>query len=789
MKLLQTLAILLSVVGAAYAQIPSNIPTNGLQAWYPFNGNANDESGNAHHGTVSGATPSRDRFLQLNKAYTYNGTNSTINYGNGVNMSVTFSVSFWVRTTMSGFTTFPNTGIILSKENDGATTHDWTIGIGTNGNIIFKQGCNGTGCSFYSETSGGIINDGKWHHIVVVRSGNAVVIYNNNVPNFNPTSSSALTNQTANLISGYCNLPAPQNPVAPAYFNGEIDDIAIWDRILSAAEVDAIFDNYTTVCGPATAGAYLHGNNIRAYIPNNGGLFFNGQEAGFNVPYNSSASQQTNTLYAGGLWLGGYDAGGNLKLAAQTYNQNGADYYQGVLDTLGNKDTAFDCFYNKVWKVDAAEVLAHINAYVSNGGVLTQIDSSILYWPGKNNPNYYASIGYYLPSNRDFAPFYDRNNDGTYNPFDGDYPVYEDGNPQAIAASMTFSIFNDNGSIHTSTNGQPLKAEVHLLSFALNCSNDPILNNTIFTRHSIISRNPIPLYNVRAALWIHGGLGCYLDDYVGTSIADNAIFIYNADADDNINCFGATGYGAFPPVQSIKLLNRTLSGTAYYENSNDAVRGIPGSSIQHYRLMDGKWLDGRPVSYGGNGDNGFSATPFPYVYTSPPDSTAPPAWSMPSTNTIPSDYRNLMNINIDTFLPYSTEHIDAAFVYHRDFLHPGLFEMVDLVYSELPQVQNWYDNGFPTSCAYSIPNGAETIETIENNIKAFPNPTHSELNIVVGDEMIGQQYVLYNVMGIKVFSGIFQSTTTLVDMRELSAGMYFLAVEGFANQTLKIIKH
>ena len=239
--------------------------------------------------------------------------------------------------------------------------------------------------------------------------------------------------------------------MAPAYFNGEIDDIAIWDRILSAAEVDAIFDNYTTVCGPATAGAYLHGNNIRAYIPNNGGLFFNGQEAGFNVPYNSSASQQTNTLYAGGLWLGGYDAGGNLKLAAQTYNQNGADYYQGVLDTLGNKDTAFDCFYNKVWKVDAAEVLAHINAYVSNGGVLTQIDSSILYWPGKNNPNYYASIGYYLPSNRDFAPFYDRNNDGTYNPFDGDYPVYEDGNPQAIAASMTFSIFNDNGSIHTST--------------------------------------------------------------------------------------------------------------------------------------------------------------------------------------------------------------------------------------------------------------------------------------------------------------------------------------------------
>ena len=34
----------------------SNFPTNGLVAWYPFNGNANDESGNGMNGNVTGAT-------------------------------------------------------------------------------------------------------------------------------------------------------------------------------------------------------------------------------------------------------------------------------------------------------------------------------------------------------------------------------------------------------------------------------------------------------------------------------------------------------------------------------------------------------------------------------------------------------------------------------------------------------------------------------------------------------------------------------------------------------------
>ena len=53
-------------------------PTNGLVAYYPFNGSANDESGNGYNGTVNGATLTTDRFGNSNKAYAFNGTSSWI---------------------------------------------------------------------------------------------------------------------------------------------------------------------------------------------------------------------------------------------------------------------------------------------------------------------------------------------------------------------------------------------------------------------------------------------------------------------------------------------------------------------------------------------------------------------------------------------------------------------------------------------------------------------------------------------------------------------------------------
>ena len=78
MKHLLTLALCCVMAFSAHAQIPSYVPTNGLVGWWPFNGNANDESGNGNHGTVNGATLAADRFGNAGKAYSFDGVDDNI---------------------------------------------------------------------------------------------------------------------------------------------------------------------------------------------------------------------------------------------------------------------------------------------------------------------------------------------------------------------------------------------------------------------------------------------------------------------------------------------------------------------------------------------------------------------------------------------------------------------------------------------------------------------------------------------------------------------------------------
>ena len=75
---------------------------NGLVAYYPFNGNANDESGNKNNGIVKGATLTTDRFGRKASAYSFNGTTSLISmpspFYNGERVSkLTFSCSFYLK--------------------------------------------------------------------------------------------------------------------------------------------------------------------------------------------------------------------------------------------------------------------------------------------------------------------------------------------------------------------------------------------------------------------------------------------------------------------------------------------------------------------------------------------------------------------------------------------------------------------------------------------------------------------------------------------------------------------
>ena len=87
-------AVILALSGMAIAGL-----SDGLMAYYAFNGNANDESGNGNNGTVNGATLTTDRLGNANNAYSFDGEDDYIKVPNSPSIDVagnTISITAWV---------------------------------------------------------------------------------------------------------------------------------------------------------------------------------------------------------------------------------------------------------------------------------------------------------------------------------------------------------------------------------------------------------------------------------------------------------------------------------------------------------------------------------------------------------------------------------------------------------------------------------------------------------------------------------------------------------------------
>jgi hypothetical protein len=102
-NLLMTTIAIFGLATISMAQVPSYVPTNGLVGWWPFNGNANDESVNGNNGTVNGPTLTTDRFGNTNSAFSFtNNSISVLNSNFAAFGSNSFSCSVWVKYTNPG---------------------------------------------------------------------------------------------------------------------------------------------------------------------------------------------------------------------------------------------------------------------------------------------------------------------------------------------------------------------------------------------------------------------------------------------------------------------------------------------------------------------------------------------------------------------------------------------------------------------------------------------------------------------------------------------------------------
>ena len=232
MKKKNLLLSLVASIGFAitnFAQVPTYVPTDGLVGWWPFNGNANDESGNGNNGTVNGATLSSDRIGNSNQAYSFDGVDDYI-ISNGGNQFVNQNqtISFWIN--FNNVNSFTGTLITLGSNSSclwGPYYNNFQPGIG-NGTGL---GCGG---SFNGVSHS--LNNNIWNNLIIVTNGSLNSFFVDGIFIGSNTNSNGGGCSNSNLYFGVDIFSVAE------YFNGKIDDIGIWNRAITQQEITDLYN-------------------------------------------------------------------------------------------------------------------------------------------------------------------------------------------------------------------------------------------------------------------------------------------------------------------------------------------------------------------------------------------------------------------------------------------------------------------------------------------------------------------------------------------------------------------
>ncbi|MBS1635661.1 MAG: hypothetical protein JST26_07035 [Bacteroidetes bacterium] len=497
-----------------------------------------------------------------------------------------------------------------------------------------------------------------------------------------------------------------------------------------------------TDCSPAQSSAELSINNVRTIIFSGSDMWWDlfGQgNAYYVIPKVDAKAQWISSNFAGNVWFSGYDGGGNLKVAAQTYRQDGIDFWTGPLSTIDAKTSPDVCSqYDKIFQLTRTEV----EDFVIKG---LGASDNVKNWPGNGD----------ISKNQDpnLAPYIDFNGDGFYSTDDGDYPYYDIYNNAGkdnlgVCKARVFGdktlwwVYNDAGGIHTASQSNlAIGLEVRAQAFAFKTTDE--INNMTFYNYQIINRAHEDLNNTYMSVWTDADLGYYGDDYIGCDIKRGLGFIYNGDAFDE-SVSGTNGYGTYIPSLGCDFFQGPLadandhidndldgitdelgeqiimSNFTYFNNSFPGVplqTTDPQNATQVRNYMTGFWRDGTPFTCGGNGYGGSTVTK--YVY---PDDTYPATllptcgtgWTEAAASNVPGDRRFVQSAGPFTLKAGAVNYITVGLPWARTTTAGNPLSSVTLLKSADDKAQALFDNCF------KVLNGPEapdlTIQELDNEL-------------------------------------------------------------------------
>jgi hypothetical protein len=572
--------------------------------------------------------------------------------------------------------------------------------------------------------------------------------------------------------------------------------------------------------------SYLDINNVRSRFSASGAHFFY-DTAQYEVPKGSGKT----SIFSNTFWIGGKDWSGKIHFAGERFRQGAAggsagthpDFFAGpVMDSV-QYSVYQDTIWNYIWNLKKTDIDYHRAHYWDPGYAPIH---DILTWPGNGD----TSLGQ-APR---LAPFSDRNGDGIYDPFDGDYPEIR--GDQAL-----FFIFNDDRGFHYESTGTKLGVEIHGMAYAFDMPEDSALKNTVFLNYKLFNRSQVTYDSTLLGVFTDIDLGYAMDDYIGCDVERSMYYGYNGTPVDGTG--QSCAYGANPPVQSVTILagpymdpdgadnprfgpggnqlcdfsvnginfgdsivdNERLGMQKFFycNNSNSGVPSYmtdPEYAEDYYQLMSGKWKDGTTMVYGGNGHMmaggygpecrfmfpGESDTLNWGVGCTPPN--GPVNWTETTAANNPHDRRGVGVTGPFTFGPGDVQDLDIAFIWARDYGNHGpmgslakLRILADGVHhafvtNQLPGGNAFYgigDQWQPSAITVRVsPNPASEYVNIAFGPECFPE--HTTIDLVTGQGTILKRTVIYDPRSSVQF-----------DISDLLPGCYFITVSSSERTIVK----
>lgn len=475
--------------------------------------------------------------------------------------------------------------------------------------------------------------------------------------------------------------------------------------------------------------------------------------------FEAPAGSGKHSIYNAALWVAGLDENGAIHTACERYRKGkfpymsakGWDYWVGPVMDEVHYTPEYLTEHNRLWYVTRDEINSHSANYQNSNYLLP---NHIKKWPGNGYPE--------LGTADLLAPFADRNQNGVYDPENGDYPLIH--GDEAI-----YFVFNDDYGDHTDSFGRKLGIEVHGLAYGFNCGSDSAFNNTLFIRYQVINRSDTAYHDVYLGDYSNLVIGSH-DDYLVCDTLLNTYYAYNMDDFDDTLSIMYPGYMEHPPAQAVVWLNQPIDHFMYchfpWPHSDTLFNLAPNAAHRYYNFMQSIWNDSTHLTYGGDGHLGGAEVD--HALTGDPLTGT--GWLEGNPELDSLVLQGIASCGPFQFLPGDTLTLELAYVFARDYEGDHL-SSVALLKERVERVRWMYQND-STPCSTPWTSLAE-YSSRQNRLTLLPNPARDYVRAAGLETGTQVAFEIVALDGTVVGTGKIK-TGGKVDIGDLVPGNYFI---------------